>query len=90
MNQAIGSALGQGHNLDDNQVASLGGFGDLINSISMKRVLAMFSMLPDKSIALTVSLFGMKLFHMAWQCSFTRGYPCDWFQRLKLQYDEPL
>ena len=62
---AIGAALGQGHNLDDSQVASLGGFGDIINGITIKKVLAMFSMLPDKSIALTVSLFGMNIFGLS-------------------------
>jgi len=62
---AIGAALGQGHNLDDSQVASLGGFGDVINKISIKKVLAMFSMLPDGSLALTVSIYGMKIFGLS-------------------------
>ena len=62
---AIGAALGQGHNLDSGQVASLGGFGDVINAIKIKRVLAMFSLLPDNSVALTVSLYGMQLFGLS-------------------------
>jgi len=62
---AIGAALGQGHNLEDSQVANLGGFGDMINKIKIKKVLAMFSMLDDNSIALTVSLYGMKIFGLS-------------------------
>jgi len=63
--EGIGAALGQGHNLDDDQVASLGGFGVMLNLISIKKVLAMLSLLPDGSLALTVSLYGMKMFGMS-------------------------
>lgn len=60
---ALGGALGEV--VDENMVASLGGFSNMINAMHIPRAMALFSMLPDKSISLTISLYGVKLFGLS-------------------------
>jgi hypothetical protein len=60
---ALGIALGEV--MDTDMVASLGGFSNMINGLRIGKVMALFSTLPDDSISLTISLYGIKLFGLS-------------------------